>query len=159
MNTINETAVYEVFNEYFSDIEDPRQAHKIKHLLSEILFITVLAVIAGADDFNEIAKYCKTKYKWLSTFLKFPGGIPSHDTFNRVLSIIDADQFQQSFIDWIADIRTGIKSDNYKNEETEKTEKDIISVDGKRCVVQKMILMEKKQFTWSALFHLNRVWY
>ena len=56
MNTINENAVYKVFDEYFSGIEDPRQAHKIKHLLSEILFITVLAVIAGADDFNEIAK-------------------------------------------------------------------------------------------------------
>lgn len=128
MDTIKGSNVYEVFDEYFSDIEDPRQVHKIKHLLSEILFITVLAVIAGADDFNEIAKYCETKYKWLSTFLKFPGGIPSHDTFNRVLSIIDADQFQQSFIDWIADIRTGIKSDNYKKEEDEK---DIISVDGK----------------------------
>ncbi len=128
MNTINGSAVYEVFDEYFFGIEDPRQAHKIKHLLSEILFITVLAVIAGADDFNEIAKYCKTKYKWLSTFLKFPGGIPSHDTFNRVLCIIDADQFQQSFINWIADIRTGIKSDDYKKEELEK---DIISVDGK----------------------------
>lgn len=98
MNTIKEDAVYEVFNEYFSHIEDPRQAHKIDHLLSEILFVTVLAVIAGADDFNEIAKYCKTKYNWLSTFLKFPGGIPSHDTFNRVLCMIDATQFQQSDI-------------------------------------------------------------
>jgi len=127
MTTINGSAVYEVFNEYFSGIDDPRQVHKIEHLLSEILFVSTLAVIAGADDFNEIAKYCKTKYKWLSTFLKFPGGIPSHDTFNRVLCIIDADQFQKSFINWIADVRTGIKSDDYKKEESE----DIISVDGK----------------------------
>jgi len=128
MDTINEDAVYEVFNEYFSHINDPRQAHKIKHLLSEILFITVLAVIAGADDFNEIEKYCKTKYKWLSIFLKFPGGIPSHDTFNRVLCIIDADQFQQFFVDWVSDIRTGIEPDDNKIKELEK---DIISVDGK----------------------------
>ena len=128
MNTIKEDAVYEAFNEYFSHIDDPRQAHKIDHLLSEILFVTVLAVIAGADDFNEIAKYCKTKYHWLSTFLKFPGGIPSHDTFNRVLCMIDAAQFQQSFIDWIADIRTGIEPGDNK---TEELKKDVISVDGK----------------------------
>ncbi len=66
MDTIKDGAVYEVFNEYFSHIEDPRQAHKIDHLLSEVLFVSVLAVIAGADDFNEIAKYCKMKYNWLS---------------------------------------------------------------------------------------------
>ncbi len=42
MNTIKEDAVYAVFNEYFSHIEDPRQVHKINHLLSEILFITGL---------------------------------------------------------------------------------------------------------------------
>lgn len=129
MNTIKEDAVLEVFNEYFSHVNDPRQEHKINHLLSEILFVTVLAVISGADDFNEIAKYCKTKYHWLSTFLEFPGGIPSHDTFNRVICMIDADQFQQSFVAWVADIRTGHQSGDDKNEE--ELEKDVISVDGK----------------------------
>ena len=128
MNTIKEDAVFEVFNEYFSHIEDPRQANKVDHLLNEILFITVLAVISGADDFNEIAKYCKTKHNWLSTFLKLPGGTPSHDTFNRVLCMIDPVQFQQSFVDWIDDIRIGIKTDNSK---TEESGKDVISVDGK----------------------------
>ena len=128
MNIVREDAVWKVFNEYFSHIEDPRQAHKINHLLSEILFVTVLAVIAGADDFNEIEKFCKSKYKWLSTFLKFPGGIPSHDTFNRVLSMIDPGQFQQSFVDWIDDIRTGAAANDNK---TDESKKDIVSVDGK----------------------------
>ena len=128
MDTIKEDTVYKVFNEYFSHIKDPRQAHKIEHLLDEILFVAVLAVIAGADDFNEIAKFCKTKYIWLSTFLKFPGGIPSHETFNRVLCMIDPDQFQQSFVDWIADIRTGLEPVDNK---TIESEKDIVSVDGK----------------------------
>ena len=128
MNTIKDKAVYDVFCEYFSHISDPRESHKINHLLEEILFITVLAVIAGADDFNEIAKYCKMKYKWLSTFLKLPGGIPSHDTFNRVLCMIDAEQFQQSFINWVGDISTNFNNDDNK---TEESEKDVISVDGK----------------------------
>lgn len=128
MDTIKDKAVYNVFSEYFSHINDLRESHKIDHLLEDILFITVLAVIAGADDFNEIAKYCKMKYKWLSTFLKLPGGIPSHDTFNRVLCMIDAEEFQQSFINWVGDIRTGLNSDDNK---TVEPGKDVISVDGK----------------------------
>lgn len=128
MDTIKNKAVYDVFNEYFSHIDDPREKNKIDHLLEEVLFITVLAVIAGADDFNEIARYCKMKYNWLSAFLKLPGGIPSHDTFNRVLCIIDAEQFQQSFINWIGDIRTGL---NKNDDKAEEPEKDVISVDGK----------------------------
>ncbi len=128
MGTVKDKAVYDIFSEYFSHIDDPRENNKIDHLLEEILFITVLAVIAGADDFNEIARYCKMKHKWLSTFLKLPGGIPSHDTFNRVLCMIDAEEFQQSFINWIDDVRTGLNSDDNK---TVELVKDVISVDGK----------------------------
>lgn len=128
-DNIRDKNVYDVFNEYFAHIDDPRQAHKIEHLLSEILFITVLAIIAGADDFNEIAKYAKMKYHWLSSFLKLPGGVPSHDTFNRVLCLIDAEQFQQSFVDWVNDIRNNIKLPGTQGESLEN--KDVISIDGK----------------------------
>lgn len=128
MDTIKDKAVYDIFREYFSHIDDLRENHKIDHLLEEILFMTVLAVIAGADDFNEIAKYCKMKYKWLSAFLKLPGGVPSHDTFNRVLCMIDTEQFQQSFINWIDDIRNSCDTNDDK---TIGFEKDVISVDGK----------------------------
>lgn len=128
-DNIRDKNVYDVFNEYFAHIDDPRQAHKISHLLSEILFITVLAIIAGADDFNEIAKYAKTKYHWFTSFLKLPGGVPSHDTFNRVLCMIDAEQFQQSFVDWVNDIRNNIKIPDINEESLE--DKDVISIDGK----------------------------
>lgn len=126
---IKDKAVYDVFDEYFAHIDDPRQAHKIKHSLSEILFIAILAIIAGADDFNEIARYAKLKKDWLATFLKLPGGIPSHDTFNRVLCLIDAGQFQQSFVDWVDDIRNSIKISDIQLDALQ--EKDVISIDGK----------------------------
>ena len=124
MNTenIKDQAVLELFNEYFKHVKDPRQQPKVKHLLSEVLFMTVLAVIAGADDFNEIAEYAEKKQSWLKTFLTLPGGLPSHDTFNRVICMIDARQFQESFIDWMHDIRNslpGLPGD------------DVICVDGK----------------------------
>jgi hypothetical protein len=118
----NEESVYNVFNEYFDHITDTRQQHKVEHLLSEILFVVVLAIIAGADDFHEIAEYAGTKKKWLGSFLKLPGGIPSHDTFNRVMCLIDPKQFQQSFIDWVSDIRNSPKISE---------EQDVISIDGK----------------------------
>ena len=126
---IKDKAVYDVFDEYFAHIDDPRQTHKIKHSLSEILFIAILAIIAGADDFNEIARYAKLKKDWLATFLKLPGGIPSHDTFNRVLSLIDAGQLQQSFVDWVDDIRNSIKISDIQLDALQ--EKDVISIDGK----------------------------
>jgi len=93
MEKIKDQAVFNVFNRYFMHVKDPRQQHKVIHLLDEVLFITVLAVIAGADDFNEIAGYADQKQSWLRTFLQLPGGIPSHDTFNRVFCMIDPRQF------------------------------------------------------------------
>lgn len=128
METNKDKAVYDVFNEYFAHIDDPRQAHKIDHLLNEVLFITVLAIIAGADDFHEIARYGKIKKDWLCSFLKLPAGIPSHDTFNRIICLIDAGQFQQSFVDWANDVRSGIEMPDIQAEESEK---DVISIDGK----------------------------
>lgn len=128
METNKDKAVYDVFNEYFAHVDDPRQAHKIDHLLSEVLFITVLAIIAGADDFHEIARYGNLKKDWLCSFLKLPAGIPSHDTFNRIICLIDASQFQQSFVDWANDVRSGIEMPDIQPEESGK---DIISIDGK----------------------------
>lgn len=143
MNTdnIKDKCVFDVFNEYFAHIDDPRQTHKIDHLLNEILFITVLAVIAGADDFNEIARFAKSKKDWLSTFLKLPGGIPSHDTFNRVLCIIDPQQLQQSFVDWVDDIRNNIKIPDIQSGEFDK---DVISIDGKTACNSKDSVKGKK---------------
>jgi len=69
------------------------------------------------------------KYQWLTSFLKLSGGVPSHDTFNRVLCLIDAQQFQQSFVDWVTDIRNSIKLPDSLTESPDN--KDVISIDGK----------------------------
>jgi hypothetical protein len=50
-------------------------------LLEEILLMVLAAVLSGAGGWNEIESYCKAKHEWLKSFLKLPGGIPSHDTF------------------------------------------------------------------------------
>jgi predicted transposase YbfD/YdcC len=122
IETIKDQAVLEIFNGYFKRVKDHRQQSKVEHLLNEILFITVLAVIAGADDFDEIALYAKEKQSWLKAFLKLPKGIPSHDTFNRVICMIDSLEFQHSFIDWMHDIRSGLP--DFQGD-------DVINIDGK----------------------------
>jgi len=123
MEKIKDQAVFNVFNRYFMHMKDPRQQHKVIHLLDEVLFITVLAVIAGADDFNEIAGYADQKQSWLRTFLQLPGGIPSHDTFNRVFCMIDPRQFSRCFIEWVQDIRSALPA--------LPGDDDVICLDGK----------------------------
>jgi len=122
MENYNDLRVYANFNIYFANFTDLRQQHKIMHLLVEILYISILATIAGAEDIVDIARYARSKKNWLSTFLILPGGIPSHDTFNRVLCMIDPNEFENNFIGWVSGYKDSLIIDN---------EKDVIPIDGK----------------------------
>ena len=55
--------------DYFKDIEDYRQAWKVKHKLVEIIVIIICAVVSGAENIAEIALYAKCKELWLRTIL------------------------------------------------------------------------------------------
>jgi predicted transposase YbfD/YdcC len=89
---------------HFADIPDPRGAQGQLHQLSDIILISILAVISGADDFTEIAVYGQAKEPWLKTFLELPNGIPSHDTFNAVFSVLKASLWQSRFITWAQEL-------------------------------------------------------
>lgn len=135
MESYNDKSVYNNYYYHFANFTDSRQKVKIKHLLTEILFISILATVAGAEDIEDIARYARAKRKWLSTFLILPGGIPSHDTFNRVLCMIDHEEFEKKFISWVSDYREQLPIDN---------EKDIIPIDGKTICNSKDINKGKK---------------
>ena len=68
--------------------------------LGDIIAVAICAVIAGADGWVDIETIGNAKIDWFETFLELPNGIPSHDTFGRVFSIIDARNFQDLFIEW-----------------------------------------------------------
>lgn len=70
-------------------VPDPRIDRTKRHLLVDILSITLLAEICGADSFAEIAQFGRARLAWLKTFLALPNGIPSHDTFTRVFARLD----------------------------------------------------------------------
>jgi predicted transposase YbfD/YdcC len=88
----------------FAQIEDPRCDWRVEHKLIDVLVIAVCAVIGEAESFEDIALYGRCKRDWLQRFLALPNGIPSHDTFRRVLMLIDPERFERCFLDWVRSV-------------------------------------------------------
>lgn len=87
--------------ECFAAIEDPRVERTRAHQLSDILTIAILSTIAGGQGWEDMELYGLVKHQWLSTFLALPNGIPSPDTFRRVLERINPKQLEDCFEQWI----------------------------------------------------------
>lgn len=85
--------------DHFGDLEDPRVERSIQHKLIDIITIAICAVICGADTWVDIEIYGQSKYEWLKQFLELPNGIPSHDTFSRVFSRLDPQEFRALFFE------------------------------------------------------------
>lgn len=91
----------EAIEEHFSKVTDPRVDRTKEHKLIDIIAIAICAVICGAEGWVDIELFGKSKWSWLKTFLELPNGIPSHDTFGRVFSQINAEEFQLAFYEWV----------------------------------------------------------
>ncbi len=83
--------------EHFSELSDPRRDNS-RHLLLDIWVISLCAVICGADGWEDIADYGQSKREWFAQFLELPHGIPSHDTFQRVLSSLDPEELASCLV-------------------------------------------------------------
>ena len=90
-----------LLHDFFSQLPDPRIRRNKKHLLIDIVVLTVIAVICGAESWNAIEMFGNSKKDFLSKFLKLPHGIPSYDTINMVFSLINPDKFEQLFAQWV----------------------------------------------------------
>jgi predicted transposase YbfD/YdcC len=90
---------------HFSDLPDPRRRlDECEHSLIDIVAIAILAVICGANDFNAIATFGQARAAWLRSFLALPNGIPSHDTFRRVLMRLQPREFERCFRAWVGSV-------------------------------------------------------
>ena len=87
--------------ETLDTLEDPRVDRTKLHHLTDILVLSVPAVICGADSFVAIGLFGQLNEEWLHTFLALPNGIPSHDTLGRVFARLDAARFEEGFRDWV----------------------------------------------------------
>ena len=105
----------------FGAMEEPRQAGKVEHGLVDVLAITVCAVLAHAESFEDIDLYGQYKEKWLRQFLDLPNGIPSHDTFRWVFILVNAEQFKMCFLAWTRAVFSPVKDGKRRR----------IAVDGK----------------------------
>ena len=103
--------------EHFEPLIDPRQSGKVAYPLSEMLLQCLLAVLAGADGWVEVALFGKRKLDFLRRFAAFEEGTPSHDQFGNLFSALDAEGFQTCFIAWVAALA--------------KLGPDIVAIDGK----------------------------
>ena len=106
-----------VFLDYFKDLPDPRQPGKVIYPLPEVLLLCLLAVLAGAETFVDIARFGEKKIDVLRRFRPFRHGTPAHDHLGDILSVLDAAQFQRCFVNWVAAI-TGVP-------------REVIAIDGK----------------------------
>lgn len=109
-----------MLREYFRELSDSRQAGKVKHNLLEIIVMTICAVIAGCDVWEDIADYCRVKEMWFreSLHMSLENGIPSHDTIQRVWGMIEPKEFEKCFCAWVEAV-------------CQKTKGEIVSIDGK----------------------------
>ena len=102
----------------FAELHDPRVQGRCDHLLIDMLSISLLAVMCGAEDWPDIAEFGNRRHKWLREFLQLPNGIPSHDTFRRVFGLLDRKQFATCLFQWTQALH-------------EATGGKIIAIDGK----------------------------
>lgn len=103
---------------YFADLPDPRIERCKQHELIDILAISILATICGAEHFTEMEEFGIAKQDWLKTFLKLRNGIPTHDTFARVFAKLKPSAFRECFVDWVQAINT-------------TTAGEVVAIDGK----------------------------
>jgi len=106
-----------VFLNHFKDLPDPRQAGKVIYPLDEVLLLCLLAVLAGAESFVDIALFGERKLDLLRRFRPFRDGTPSHDQLGDIFATLDAAKFQKCFVSWVASL-TGATA-------------DVIAIDGK----------------------------
>lgn len=136
----------ERLKEQFGGIRDPRREHPNKlHKLVDILVIAVCAVIAKCDTWDEIEAYGEAKQEFLRKFLELTNGIPSHDTFNRVFSLIDPKVLLNCFSQWMQSLK----------QEVEKGRS--IQIDGKTLRGSKSSGKGKREEAQLAL-HLMSAW-
>ena len=97
-------AIFEatVFLGHFHELPDPRQAVKVVYPLDEVLLLSLLAVLAGAEAFTDIARFGDKKLALLRRFRPFLDGTPPHDRIGEIFAALDAEHFQRCFVAWVA---------------------------------------------------------
>ena len=103
---------------HFESIKDPRQQIKVIYSLHDVLFLTVTAIIAGCEGWEDIEDFGYCRLEWLRQYASFEHGIPVHDTIARLISRVNPDALHKCFVEWMKETET-------------LTDNQVIAIDGK----------------------------
>lgn len=95
--------------EAFTELPDPRVVERCDHLLHEVLVIAVCGMLVGGESFYDMEDFASESEGWLRGFLLLPGGVPRHDTFNRVFAALCPRAFAECFARWTQGVRERLR--------------------------------------------------
>lgn len=125
----------EKYMEEAEHFTDSRQQAKVKHSMKDVVGIVFFAVLAGNDEWSEIYDFALDEREILEKYLELPNGIPSHDTIQRLFSILNGDELQSMLVNILVRLVTaagkGLDEYLYRNEELGYCIRDVIAADGK----------------------------
>jgi predicted transposase YbfD/YdcC len=105
------------FFNIFSNIDDPRSCRNQVHNFITLIGTSFCAVLSGIDSFSGIEDFVEIHYEELKEYFDLSGGVPSHDTYQRLWESISPTQFRESFLDFVDSLQ--------------KVCSEIVSIDGK----------------------------
>jgi len=108
---------------YFESLSDPRHTRNRKHLLVDIIIVSVCGILCGCDGPTAMHRWAKERQDWLAQYLALPNGIPSRDCIRRLLLALKPAAFQACFQAWISDALAGAGTAG----------KRLVAIDGKTC--------------------------
>ncbi|TWT38753.1 hypothetical protein Enr8_04470 [Blastopirellula retiformator] len=109
---------------YFTSLDDARSHVNRRHKLTNVILISMCAVIAGANGPTEIEWWAEANEDWLAEHLGEDCGVPSHDTIGRVLQSLKPDAFQECFEAWLASLRVAVN-------DADDAPREHLAIDGK----------------------------
>lgn len=124
MNHVGDADIVSILD-YFGELEDPRSHVNRRHLLGDLIVISICGVIAGADGPKAIGVWADANDEWLQQRLELPNGIPSHDTIGRLLAALRPEAFQSCFQTWLKSI-----GEDWRPSDS-PTASEVIAIDGK----------------------------
>ena len=124
----------------FKTLRDPRINRRKRHNLVDIIILSILGVLSGAESYDSIELFGRENLAFLKQFLELKNGIPSHDTINRVFQALNPRQFERCFIAWAQ----GLKEEGVLER--------VIAIDGKT------IRGSKDSFHHKTPLHTVHAW-
>jgi hypothetical protein len=93
--------IKDTITQHFGQLTDPRRINSTTYKLIDIIFITICAVLCGAEDLEDVATYAQEKKGWLKSFLNIPGTVPCYSTFWWTFVLLKPEELERCFVEWV----------------------------------------------------------